>query len=233
MSSHPARKCEAGFTLVEVLVALSLSALVATLSYGALSAASQSVATTQANNQRINDVDMMWQLLQRDLQHVVAPLSVDGFSAKATGLGISGGVPDRSEGDSAHANTVLELVRSGWANPLKRQRSDLQWVGYEWTQGRLYRRFEPFFDGIEIAEVAPAQADQSNYYPRRRLLAEGVEQLRVEFLPAKARSLADSEWVASWSSAEHKARAPVAAKVSVTLTGMGEVSRLFYIPAGL
>jgi len=242
---------DAGFTLVEVLMALSISALVAVLAYGSVSAATNAVTSTRLQAEQLDRLDTTWQLLARDLQHIVAPpieqRSVQHLvPEEAQSLGLVGDVTSASaEAAGDKVITMLRFVRRGWQNPLQRQRSDLQWVIYEWYQGNLYRRHNPFFEGMALTDIAidPAGVNvlNSNAAPTRqnnptgysrRLLLGGVESITLQFLPASARHLGDDQWQTAWPPAADSSALPVALKVRLTQRGTFKVERWFDIPAG-
>jgi len=245
-------KAVAGFTLIEVLMALSISALVAVLAYGSVSAATNAVASTRLQAEQLDRLDTTWQLLAYDLQHIVAPPieKSSGPHAETLGvqsLGLVGTVTTGSEADSAgKVLTVLRFVRRGWQNPLERQRSDLQRVVFEWYQGNLYRRHEPFYDGMSFTNSAmdPAEVnalstsaqrpvpDTLKRYSRRRLLLTGVESIELQFLPASALNLSADQWQSAWPPAADSSALPVALKVTLTQRDTFKVERLFDIAAG-
>jgi len=240
-------KSVAGFTLVEVLMALSISALVAVLAYGSVSAATSAVTTTRLQAERLDRLDTTWQLLARDLQQIVAPpieqRSVPHLAPVQTqSLGLFGAITSGSaEGAGDKAVTLLRFVRSGWKNPLKRHRSDLQLVIYEWYKSNLYRRHEPFYEGMTMTDIAIdptgintlyARQDNSEGYSRRRLLLGGVDSITLRFLPASARHLGDDQWQTAWPPAADSSALPVALKVTFAQRQAFKIERVFDIPAG-
>ncbi|MBR9910162.1 MAG: type II secretion system minor pseudopilin GspJ [Gammaproteobacteria bacterium] len=212
-----------GFTLVEVLVALGLSAVVAVLAYQSLTVASDASRAMKLAAEQMNAVERTWQFIRQDLQHSInrAPLqgqqqSLPAFEAVAA-----------AELDSftfVGDTWFLRLTRSGWSNPLGQVRSELQGVAYQLQDGSLYRVSWPqrdYYDGI-----LPAM--------QRRLLLPGVEQLRLRFLPLSAAGLDDSDWVEQWPLSSNDGTVnntslPRAVEVTLVADTLPESKRVFLL----
>ena len=63
----------AGFTLLEVMVAIAISAVVAVLAYQGLSSASAGAERSREILTQINELDRAWQIFAADMRHVLAP----------------------------------------------------------------------------------------------------------------------------------------------------------------
>ena len=59
-----------GFTLIEVLVAMAITALVAIVSYSALSAAISSAEALRISTERARDIGQVMAILSRDIRQV-------------------------------------------------------------------------------------------------------------------------------------------------------------------
>ncbi len=142
----------AGFTLIEVLIALAITAFIAAIAYSSLSTALQAVETTRATAQRSYEVNRAWMIISRDLRQFVARPVRDEF----------GQVEPAITGGTA-ARFPLSFTRTGWHNPNDSQRSNLQRVNYRVEDGALWR------DAYTVLDRAPDTA------PRQVRLLEGVE----------------------------------------------------------
>jgi general secretion pathway protein J len=134
-----ARPQERGFTLVEMLVALTIFALLAAAGVGILRA---SVMTQSAVDERLAEVSALGRLhalLAADLgQAVVRPTrAASGERPAFTGSG--GG---------------FALVRAGWSNPDGDARSTLQRVEWRMARGGLERIGSATLDGGEDGQPA-------------------------------------------------------------------------------
>ena len=65
------RLASQGFTLVEVLIAMAITAMVAVIAYGGLSAALSGAESLRAAVSRSHDIHQTLGLLSRDLRQVV------------------------------------------------------------------------------------------------------------------------------------------------------------------
>lgn len=115
----------AGFSLIELLVAVAIFAIMSALAYGGLN----SIARTRGELARQEDAfrDLMRAVgtLQRDLRAVTARPVRGNFGQQLPAF----------VGDADH----LEFTRLGFANPQAEQRSNLERVLYELDSGTLKR----------------------------------------------------------------------------------------------
>ena len=114
-----------GFTLIEVLVALTVFSIMSALAYGGLN----SIARTRGELARHEDAF-------RDLMRTVAALDRDLHLAVARP--VRGNFGENLSAFSGTAETV-ELTRLGFANPQAEPRSNLERVTYGLDAGTLKR----------------------------------------------------------------------------------------------
>jgi general secretion pathway protein J len=133
------RTAERGFTLVEMLVSLTIFALLSAAGAGILRA---SVTTQSAVDERLAEasaVGRLHALLSADLgQAVLRPTRGPGGERPA----FSG------------SGSELELVRAGWINPDGDARSTLQRVDWQMAQDGLARVGHEALDGEDAGEPA-------------------------------------------------------------------------------
>lgn len=123
MTPRPRRDGEAGLTLVEMLVALAIFALVGLASFATLDTIIRVRDRTEGRLERVADLDRALMILGRDL----AQSRPGGIEADATGLRIVGvagtmtyafgdGVLTRSVGEGAPLEQVVatNLADAGW-----------------------------------------------------------------------------------------------------------------------
>jgi general secretion pathway protein J len=114
-----------GFTLVEVLVATAVFAIMSALAWGGLNAVIRARATLVAEQQDFSRTLRAVGALERDLQAAVARPVRGNYGEQLPAL----------RGDSDH----LELTRLGYASPLIEARSALERVIYQ-QDGNSLRR---------------------------------------------------------------------------------------------
>ena len=203
----------AGFTLIEVLIAMAITAAVATLSFASLSATMNSVEGLRDQGNRITEMNRAWGLLTRDLQHFVNRPVRNEFGSTDPSL-VGGEVADQS----------LAFTRIGWHNTTGRPRSSMQRVRYILEDDTLYRESFLVLDRTSESE------------PRRVALLEGVLAFEMRFLDANAQirdnELETDDWPEAWGmGAGVVGQAPPGAiDVRLELDGLGEVRWLYELP---
>lgn len=159
---------EAGFTLVEVMVALSVFALVGTLSTGLLVTTIDARERQEAAIERLSELQQIRALWRDDAVHMVMRphRTGDGGYGGAALSGPAGTVTgfDQTEG------LLAAFTRRGRANPGEAaDRSSLVRVVWRMADGTLMR---------EIWTVTDPAADTT---PQTMVLAENLEAIAVSF----------------------------------------------------
>lgn len=201
---------ERGFTLVEVLVALLLTGLVAMLAYSALASAMGASQSTDSEAQRLRELDRTFRLLQRDLGQLVLRPVTNGYGeSEAVFAGASG------------AGQLLALTRAGWPDARGEQRSELQRVAWRWQDQQLWR------DYWANTDRAPSEESVST------LVLENIQDIRLRFLDGAGNNLdsGNARWRDSWYAPTAGERLPAAVEVVLTVEAWGEIRRLFVLPA--
>ena len=209
----------AGFTLIEVLIALAITAFVAAVAYSSLSTALLAAESTRATAQRTYEMNRAWMIISRDLRQFVARPVRDEF-----------GQVEPAMAGGAAARFALSFTRGGWHNPNGLPRSNLQRVNYRVEDGALWRDTYPVLD--RAPETQPQEV---------RLL-EGVEVLELVFLgdlaaaEREGRGLTidtrgwQASWVADTSAPDIELSAPVALEIRLELEDIGELRRIYALP---
>lgn len=194
-----------GFTLLELLVALAIFALIGAAAYSGLASVLATRQALAADSARLQQLQLAFGWLRRDIEQAAPrPVRDSTGSEQPALLG------------NDHDGTVLELTRDGRDNPLNLPRSALERLGYRLQDGRLLRLSWPVLDG------AAADAVQTS-----RLLDQ-VESLQFRFLDGTGR------WLDHWPPASDSplARLPRAIELQLTVSGWGRLRRLFLLPEG-
>jgi general secretion pathway protein J len=207
-----------GFTLVEVLIAMAITALVAVVAYTGLSAAISGAESLRSASVRAHDIHQTLGLLSSDLRQTVNRSVIDEFGQVAPAL--SGG---------ELARDMLSLTRAGWHNSTAAPRSGLQRVHWWLEDDQLWRGYYPVLDltaGTELIET---------------LILDEVTRFEVRFLPALGMIESDRDdvidrrnwqenWIADLSRPGLTPTPPAAVEVVLDISGLGEVRRLYVLP---
>jgi len=194
----------AGFTLLEVLIAVAIFAVVGVMAYGGLQAVLTQQTIARDNADRFRELQFAVQQVSRDLlqlnpRPVREPLG-DGYRPALYS-------DPRSE-------VLLEFTRGGWTNPLGQARAAVQRVAYALEDGVLLRRHW-FVPDQTLGEE-----------PVEREVLTGVLEVRLRFFGAGGWS---EEWPAGGAGADPALR-PRAVEVVLELEDWGEIRRLLEVP---
>ena len=194
-----------GFTLLELLVAIGIFALISGIAYGSLTRLMSDRARLQSEQEFWRVLSLTFTRLEDDLSQARerSVRDVIGFTQPAFR-----GQPTDTR---AIAAPSMEFTRGGVLTFSAGARSDLQRVAYRLVDGTLKRLTWPVLD----------QGPQT--VPLETPLLNQVEEFRVRFYaPAGA-------WLDLWPAEGIGETLPRGVEVKVTLKGRGEFTRLFLV----
>lgn len=195
-----------GFTLIEVLVALAIFAILAALSYGALG---QTLASAELLNDRMDRL----QALQRTIRIVSEDFMQLSPRPVRAEIGSRAGATLDTDFQSGFA---LQLTHGGWNNPIALPRGTLQRAAYRIEDDELVRYHWRVLDRT------------FNNEPIGVALIDGVETIVFRFLQA------NGEWTEQWppqnqAGPQASRDRPRAVELVLNLTGEGEIRRLLEV----
>jgi general secretion pathway protein J len=208
-----------GFTLIEVLIAMAITAFIAAAAYTGISTVLNGAEQLRVNGDRSRDIGRALFLLGRDLRQFVDRPVRDEFGNWQPSL--AGG---------PLALFPLSLTRAGWHNSLQLPRSDLQRVHYYVEEGSLWRAYDTRLDRAVLVSVQRARLLDGVTELELRFL-ENVEALRVDRdLVVQTQNWARN-WVAETGAALTALPAPpVAVELRLELEDVGTLRRLYELP---
>jgi len=157
-----------GFTLIEVLVAVAIFAVVASVAYSALSNAVGNEQALADHSDQLRELQFAVGLIERDLR-LALPRSQRDRSGQSQ-------APIQSDG------RALRLLRSGFANPMRLSRAELESIDYQLEGGRWQRLRWPSLDHARTSR------------PAVDILQTDIQSLSFLFLDRQNR------WQAQWPS---------------------------------
>lgn len=195
-----------GFTLLELLVASAIFAVVATLAYGGLIAILRQYNGTHDAQQRLMEIRRAVTLLERDVFQIENRTVREAFQGEVQPA-LRGGVNDLMP---------IEFTRGGWRNPAGAARATLQRVGWQRDDHKLYRVYWQMLDPAQDAE------------PVRLEVLDKVDRLAFRFLDV------NGEWHEQWPPLQLQAgadktameRLPIAVEFVIELEDAGRIRRL-------
>ena len=163
------RARQRGLTLVEMLVALGIFALVGTASVAVISLALDGQTQLEAQTDALGEVERLRALLRADLAQSIERSAREGTGETLPAMGGGDALPLDPRADEL-GDLLLVLTRTGWDNPgALRPRSELQRVEYRLRDDALIRRTRPYLD------AAPETPHTE------QLLLEGIGAVEIAF----------------------------------------------------
>lgn len=195
------KRKQQGFTLLEVLVAISIFSVVSLAGFTIFDTVLRGEDSSKARSERQNELQRAFLLMERDFTQI----------AKRS-MRVSGESPSKSfiqtADDSFLADEqAIAFVRSGWTNPgLLLPRSDMQNVAYRLEEETLQRLHYNFVDAVVGQE------------PRIRPLLSQVTSLAFEFYDG-------GKWQKKWSGES----LPQAIAIEIETEDFGLIRRQFLV----
>lgn len=125
-------RAQAGFTLIEVVVAVALFALVAALAYGGLESVLSARSQLSEQARQLARLQFAVGQIERDLRAIAQRPVRDGFGQRQPML--------------VGSSSGIELSRHGYANALDAARAEIERAAYRRVEGRLVRLRWPVLD---------------------------------------------------------------------------------------
>jgi len=147
-----------GFTLFEMLIAVSIFAIIGVVAFGGLGQMTRTGQAVADANNRLSDLQFAVVYFSRDWTQVSPRKIRNQYGDEESNIIINDG--------------IITFTRSGWSNLLGQKRSTLQRVQYLVLENQLIRRHWRSLDQ-GVAEL-----------PLQSVLLNDVESLEVEFLDA-------------------------------------------------
>jgi general secretion pathway protein J len=194
-----------GFTLLEVLIAMAIFALIAFGATQILTTVTDAEEASEERFQALQNLQRAMLVMERDfLQMVPRKTRVEGEVTDT--LIFAGEYLFDSSSDG------LGFVRAGWHNPqLVLPRSTMQSVAYRVNEDKLERLYSTYVD------------NSIGFEPKVRVLLEGIEKIEFEFLE----KFDTKEF--TWEEAESVEELPIAVAVIITSQLYGEIRREFKV----
>jgi len=203
-----------GFTLLELLIAIALFALLGLATYRMLEAVLRSDEVVRAQEVQLRELGRaVWRLEQDLLQAVPRPVR-DGYGDEQNAF--------IGQLSSMEGGAALELTRSGWRNPTGLRRANLQRVRWHLAGDSLERHYWVVLDRDVDSE------------PRVQRVLDEVSEWRLRYLDAQ------NSWHEEWppfdfgrgDPEDQARRLPVAVEVSFDHRRYGTITRLLRLPDG-
>ncbi|GGY41571.1 type II secretion system protein GspJ [Bacterioplanes sanyensis] len=230
-------RLQRAFTLLEVLLAIAITATIGVASHQLLSGTLLTKEVSDRKADQLKSLQRLNQVLNRDIRQIIDRPIRDVFGDEQPPLLLES------------SDYPLEFTRAGWRNsPVTEDpRAELQRVAYrlepidsdicESARERLFRWGITEPDGDCLVRYYWHVLDRANdTEPSHQVVYELVERLEMEVLISQSsEAIGDSQdWYSSWpalTGADNRA-APVALRWRIELPPFGEIERLWLLAPG-
>lgn len=204
-SQHPLPN-SSGFTLLELLIAITLFSIISAITYSGLKSVLDTEQQTDTHLQRLAKLQICLTLIERDIEQAVPRFVRDEYGdTKEPMLG----------GETA--DPLLEFTRGGYPNPMLLPRSNLQRVGYQLEDGVLFR----------ISWQTLDRAPEST--PLRTRLLGDISSIKFVYFDQQMKP--SNQWPPSLPSGtnEQPGKLPKAIEMTLELDKIGTIRRLYRV----
>lgn len=197
-----------GFTLLEVLVAIAIFAIVGVMSLTGYTQLQRQSEYQEQRLERVREVQRAVQTIAQDLMQLEPRPIREPIGEQR--------IPALLAGDSPQYK--IEFTRAGWSNTAGLPRPTLQRVAYRLDQDGLWRDHWRVLDRTQTAE------------PMRLNLLKGVQSVTFRFLTPTR------DWVDRWpvlqgpTTLQQERARPAAIEVTLELEDWGVIRRLVEVP---
>lgn len=194
-----------GFTLLEVLVAIMIFALLSLAAYQVLQGVLRSSEISKAHSERLTELQRAMLIIEQDFTQIVARKSRQEGADKKELRALTTG-----KGLFSSQDQGIEFSRLGWANPLDLlPRSNILRVRYILRDGQLQRLYFLYPDTV------------SGQQPEVQVLLKDIEKLSFRFW--------NNGWKESWLPAES---VPQGIEINFTSKYFADIRRVFLVSSG-
>jgi general secretion pathway protein J len=232
-----------GFTLIELIVALFITAIIFAVGYGSINQALRNHEQLKEHQVRLNEVQDAVRVMVQDFseltprpirdelgqnwlacittQSTTAPADTGTVSeADSSSPDSSAAQPDADDTDESDTTPddggpdLVAFTRGGWANPAGIQRPTLERVSYRFAKGTLRRMHWAVLDSTEGSQ------------PVRRDLLTHVKSVTFRYMNDSR------QWVEQWpaTGATTLRSRPFAVQITLELEDWGEIVRIVEVP---
>lgn len=191
-----------GFTLLELLVALSIFSILSVMAYGGLQTVISTKQSSQQAAERIAEIQLVMMRISNDLRQATSRRVRDEYGDFLYAMQ-----------SSKNGDETMAWSRAGYRNPAHIKRSNIQRVAYKVEQQKLIRMTWPVLDLAQDTKVMENE------------ILSGVDFIEWRFLNS------NDEWLSAWPEEEKDdlVSLPVAVELTIELKDWGKIRRLILL----
>jgi general secretion pathway protein J len=233
-----------GFTLLELLVAMFIAAIIFAMGYGAINQAVKSRTGLQEQQAKLMELQNAMRVMEQDFvqlspRKIRQPIGTDfqgalisnptGTTSSSSGFSSSSSSSSSSSTSSSSTSSsststsssssqpLVALTRAGWTNPAGAQRPALQRVAYYFENGTLRREYWTVLDPTQTSATV------------KRDLMTHVKSVQLRFMDLS------KTWQPQWPPVTNtqgvtalRSR-PIAVEITLDTEDWGKIVRVFEI----
>lgn len=196
----PAGSGSRGFTLIELIIAVFIFAVIGVVSATILSSVLDTNAVSERKSERLAELQRGLLFMTREVEQIVSRSVRDELGSKLAPV----------IGDEQ----ILEFTRNGWSNPLPDVfvRSDMQRVRYSLEEGNVIREYWQVLDRAEDS------------LPLRSVFIPNIKHFALRYYDGK-----EQTWLSQWPplDPDREADIPQVVEVLIESETYGQIRRLF------
>lgn len=208
-----------GFTLLEVLIALSIFSLIGLAAYRMLDIVILSQSKVTAHQQQIRTLERAMHIISHDFSQLVARPVRDNYGETLA--------PLATDQDSF----LVEFTRQGWRNPLQLPRSQLQRVAYELGSEPVSTNSQyqqPINRAVHLLRHYWTVLDRAQEStPHTQVLIRNIDDLQLLYMDH------EGEWQSEWPQDPLTSNAsktlPRAVMLKINSQSMGSIERTYQL----
>lgn len=230
-----------GFTLLEVLIAVAITAMIGVGATQLLSSIVNTRQSTDIRAEQLASLQRFNSVVSRDMEQIINRPIRDEFGDHQEALVLDG------------KDYLLEFTRAGWRNsPLAVDpRSELQRVAYRLelmdSDACTVARETLLRWGVDtprgqclVRYFWPVLDRANTSLPQQQMLLEQVDQLNIELLSGALRehnseaaeAFPEQDWFITWPVMQGSGGTPMAIRWQLELPQLGRIERLFLLVWG-
>ena len=200
-----------GFTLLELLVALFIAAVMFAMGYGAITQALTSRDSLKEQQARLLELQTAVRVLEQDFMQLAPRPVRQAIGDEPAQPALLGAVPG--------TQPIVALTRGGWANPAGLQRPGLQRVAYFLENGTLRREYWNVLDPT-LASTTTKRDLMTHVKAVTLRYLDQAHQWQEQWPPGTA-AIRTQEWTLR--------QRPLAVEITLDTEGWGKVVRIIEI----
>ncbi|NVJ59076.1 MAG: type II secretion system minor pseudopilin GspJ [Gammaproteobacteria bacterium] len=196
----------AGFTLLEILIAVTITAVIATSAFAILNQALGTQTNAEQNDRRLAELQRAMNRISMDLQMLADRAVRNEY----------GDLLPQLMGDKSSDESFISFTRQGKRNPANLPRTEMERVTYRLSEGSLVREQWLVLDIASTDQIV------------ERELLKDVTRFEVEFFH-------EEQWLDSWPTTDASnierdqlsSLKPKAIKLIIELKELGELIQIY------